>query len=100
MFRREFHPKFRCVQFGCDDMFAGVGGWMECCTWIEFPEGSRKVNRFQVLLLFGSFEWYAGHTMSSSEMFNILLGVSALHYSTGSTEGSEFGVGFQLMRCA
>ena len=31
----------------------------------------------------------------------VLLGVSALHYSTGSTEGSEgFGCWLQLMHCA
>src|SRR5882724_1663973 len=31
---------------GCDDMFAGVGGWDGVLVpGIEFPEGSRKVNR-------------------------------------------------------
>jgi len=50
-----------CADSGCDDMFTGVGRWDGVLVpGIEFPEGSRKVNRSQVLLLFGSFEWYAG----------------------------------------
>jgi len=62
MFRQEFHPKVSmCADSGCDDMFAGVGGWDGVLVpGIEFPEGSRKVNRSSVLLLFGSFEWYTG----------------------------------------
>jgi len=39
----------------------------------------------------------AGHCKNGG----IVLGVSALHYSTGSTEGSEgFGHWLQLMHCA
>ena len=39
--------------------------------------------------------------LSPLHLYMQLLGVSALHYSTGSTEGLEgFGRWFQLMRCA
>ena len=35
-----------CVDSCCDDMFAGVGGWDGVLVpGIEFPEGSRKINR-------------------------------------------------------
>jgi len=42
-------------------MFAGVGGWDGVLVpGIEFPEGSRKVNRSSSPAAFGSFEWYTG----------------------------------------
>jgi len=35
-----------CADSGCDDMFMGVGKWDGVLVpGIEFPEGSRKVNR-------------------------------------------------------
>ena len=82
-------------------MFMGVDGWDGVLVpGIEFPEGSIKVNRSSSPAALREFR--VGHTMSSrSRCSNILLRVSALHYSTGSMEGSEgFGHWLQLVRCA
>ena len=45
-----------CVDLGCDDMFVGVGGcngvWV---PGVEFPEGSRKVNKSLIPAAFREF---------------------------------------------
>jgi len=88
-----------CADSGCDEIL--LEWWMGWSVWfpgIEFPEGSRKVNRSSSpAALQGVSSGTLGHTMSSRLQCSNYCKSSALQLPTGSTEDfGRFGIGFSL----
>src|SRR5882724_524506 len=80
-----------CVDLCLDDMGTGIGRCDSSSSWGCI---SRKVKDgvrfFESCCYSGVLSEALGHMMSrKSRCSNILLGVSALHYSTGSQEGFQ-----------